>query len=355
LAKEQLAELTGEWGAAVGEHLLALERCSEGVELLHANYWLSASAAHVLKHVLGLPLVTTFHSLGKLKAHGDGDGPEMGRQEAEQEAVTCSDLVLACSTAEAEALVRLYGADSSRVAVAPPGVRRSLFSPGDRASARRALGLPARAAVVVFAGRIQPLKGLTVAVSSFAQLAQAGAAGRAPSWCRRAGAGRRSSSGALLVVVGGPSGALGEQELADAKQLVELHGLSHRVRWVPPVPHEVLRDYYRSADVCVVPSWSESFGMVALEASSCGAPVVASAVGGLVELVDHGRTGYLAAPGDADAFAHYMQMLLDDPALASSMGWAASEAAKAYTWEATAERFAMRTSTLVGGELVACG
>jgi D-inositol-3-phosphate glycosyltransferase len=123
---------------------------------------------------------------------------------------------------------------------------------------------------------------------------------------------------------------------------------------VPAVPQEVLRDYYRASDVCVVPSWSESFGMVALEAASCGTPVVASAVGGLASLVDHGRTGYLAPPGDPRAFAHYLKELLGNPGLARSMGAAACEAAKAYTWEAAAERFVGLATQLVGRELVAC-
>ena len=378
LAKELLAPVIGEWTAGVGQSLAALTAKGEGVELLHANYWLSAVAGHTLKHVLSVPLATTFHTLSRVKALTNDDPPESGREEGEQEAVECSDLLIACSSSEANELTHLYGAGPERVATVLPGVHRAFFSPGDQARARRAVGLPAEVPVVLFVGRIQPLKGLTVAVSALARLASAGGPavppsppghlgpgssprqgaqpGSGPSSASRGagGEGGPRSSQAVLVVAGGPSGPRGEEELASAKALAESSGLSGRVRWVPPMPHELLSSYYRAADVCVVPSWSESFGLVALEAAACGIPVVASAVGGLAGLVDHGRTGYLVPAGDVAGFTSYLKELLDDMALARLMGSAAEKAAGAYAWSVAATRFAELSDTLAGRELVNC-
>ena len=376
LAKELLAPVVGEWAAGVGQSLAALTAKGEGVELLHANYWLSAVAGHTLKHVLSVPLATTFHTLSRVKAQTNDGPPEPGRLEGEQEAVECSDLLIACSSSEANELTELYGAGPERVATVLPGVHRAFFSPGDQARARRAVGLPTGVPVVLYVGRIQPLKGLTVAVSALAELASAGTPSVPSSPLRPGPSPRRPpqprpgplspshlaageegprSSRAVLVVVGGPSGPQGEEELARAKALVASSGLTGRVWWVPALPHELLSSYYRAADVCVVPSWSESFGLVALEAGACGIPVVASAVGGLTGLVDHGRTGYLVPPGDVAGFAGYLKELLDDRALARLMGSAAEKAAGAYLWSAAATRFAELSDTLAGHALVNCG
>ena len=346
LAKESLGPLVGEWTAGVGESLSALSARDEPVDLLHANYWLSAAAGHTLKHVLSVPLATTFHTLSRVKAKNAEEEPEPGRETSEQESVDCSDLLVSCSPSEAEDLVQLYAAGPQRVKTVLPGVHRAFFSPGDQAQARRAVGLPEGAPVVLFVGRIQPLKGLTLAMSAIATLAKVPAG--------RQGAGSRSGR-ATFVVVGGPSGPRGEEELARAKGVAEEGGLSQRIRWVPAMPHELLSSYYRAADVCVVPSWSESFGLAALEAAACAVPVVASAVGGLTGLVDHGRTGYLVAPGDVAGLARYLKELLDDMSLARFMGTAALKASSSYTWSRAASQFAGLSDALAGRELVNCG
>jgi D-inositol-3-phosphate glycosyltransferase len=262
----------------------------DGYDVLHANYWVSGAVGHRLKHDLDLPLVTTFHTLDRVKAEvGLADGVPL-RPRIEAEVVRCADLVVASTFEERDQLERYYGADPERVEVIAPGVDHRVFFPADRAAARRHLGLPP-GAVVLFVGRLQPLKGADLAVRALAALAE-----------RRA----------TLVIVGGPSGPDGEAEARSLRSLVAQLGLEHRVRFVDPQPHEHLADYYRAADVCVVPSHTESFGLVALEAAACGTPVVAAAVGGLRFLVDDGVTGHLVAARDPNAYAALIDRVLHD-------------------------------------------
>ena len=233
--------------------------CEDGLpDLIHANYWLSGLSGHVLKHELELPLVSTFHTLARVKAESDADHDGI-RARAEAEVIGCSDAILALSEDEAVQLERLYHAVPERVEIVPPGVDHRLFSPGDKAKARAELGL-GPGPVLLFVGRIQPLKGVDVALRTLCKL---------------------GSPSATLVVVGGPSGPEGEAELERLRQLVVHCGLQGRVRFDPPRRHDQLTTYYRAADVCLVPSRSESFGLVALEAAACGTPVVAANVGGL--------------------------------------------------------------------------
>ena len=171
--------------------------------------------------------------------------------------------------------------------------------------------------VLLFVGRIQPLKGLTVAIEALALL---------------------DDPEAVLVVVGGPSGSDGPAELARARRLIDDLGLQRQVRFVAPQPHHLLSTYYRAADLCIVPSRSESFGLVALEAAACGTPVVAAAVGGLMTVVEDGRTGILVDDRAARSYADACRLLLDDPGLSSAMALAASERARMYTWSVTAAR-----------------
>jgi D-inositol-3-phosphate glycosyltransferase len=338
--KELLPDLVEKWTAGVARHLSELSARGDGVDLIHANYWLSAVAGHALKHSLALPLMSTFHTLERVKAEaGESEPDPSGRRAAgEVAAMGCSDAVLASSSIEAEQLVALYDADPGRIEMVPPGVDRAFFSPGDQAQARRALGLPTSAPLVLFVGRIQPLKGLVTAVSALARLVGGGG----------------QAAAAELVVIGGPSGPRGHEELARAEEVVKHHGLGDRVHMVKPQPHELLSTYYRAADACIVPSRSESFGLVALEAAACGTPVVASAVGGLTHLVDHGRTGYLVGADDVDGFAHYLGELLADRSLARLLGAAANERSASYTWASAAAQVATLCQSLTGRELVSC-
>lgn len=311
LAKEELPHVVDEFADTVTEHL-----STEGeTSALHANYWLSGVAGHRIKHELDLPLVSTFHTLARVKAI-TGDPEPSRRVHAETEVIACSDTILASCEAEAEQLRSLYGAPAERIEIVPPGVDHAFFSPGDRGGARAALSLGDHP-VLLFVGRIQPLKGLEVAVGALASLPH---------------------RDAVLVVVGGPSGTEGTDELARVQGLADRLGVADRVRFVPPQPHHLLSTYYRAADVCLVPSRSESFGLVALEAAACGIPVVATAVGGLTSLIDDGRTGYLVDGRDPDRFASAVASVLDDPDLAARLGAAGAARARGYTWSTTAAR-----------------
>jgi len=327
LQKEQLPEVVDAFTEWVRDHIKA-----GGVtDAIHANYWLSGVVGHRLKHELDVPLVCTFHTLARVKAEMGDDEP-VGRMEAEAAVIGCSDAILANSVAEADQLVALYGADPARIEIVPPGVDHAFFSPGDRGGARAALGLP-DGPLLLFAGRLQALKGLDVAIRAVA--------------C--------SAHRPRLVVVGGPSGLEGRAHEAHCRALVAELGLSDRVLFRPPQPHHLLSSYYRAADVCLVPSRSESFGLVALEAAACGTPVVAAGVGGLIDLVEDGRTGYLVEGRDPAAFAAAIDSLIGDPALAASMGAAAAARARRYTWSTTAARLRRLYADLVVRGLVECG
>jgi D-inositol-3-phosphate glycosyltransferase len=314
LPKEALPEIVDEFTDGVLAHLTG----DGAADALHANYWLSGVAGHRLKHELDLPLVSTFHTLARVKAE-TGDPEPQRRVDAEAEVVGCSDAILANCTAEASQLVRLYGADPGRIEIVPPGVVHAFFSPGDRAGARAALSHlgPFPGPVLLFVGRIQPLKGLDVAVQALADL---------------------DEPDAVLVVVGGASGAGGQAEYERILKLTAALGLTERVRFADPQPHYMLSTFYRAADAVLVPSRSESFGLVALEAAACGTPVVAAAVGGLRTLVDHGRTGFLVDGREPARYAALTERILHDPALAEALSAQAALRARDFTWSTAAGR-----------------
>ncbi len=346
LAKERLPEVMDAFTEGVLEVMtspsgLPLDEDHGGpFEAVHANYWLSGLSGHVIKHELDLPLVCTFHTLDRVKAEAGPEEVEADlphrRAEAEATIIGCSDAVLASCTVEADQIAELYGADPARIRVVPPGVDHAFFGPGHRPQARRALGLPDEGTLLLFVGRIQPLKGADVAVRALARLAEGGGSYH-------------------LVVVGGPSGPRGEAAYDDLQALAKELGVADRLVMVEPQPHELLSSYYRAADVCLVPSRSESFGLVALEASACGTPVVASAVGGLTTLVDDGRTGYLAEDPTPERFAEAVRRIGRDPLLAERFSTASVLRARQYTWRAAAARMAEIHDELMTGRLVECG
>ena len=327
--KHELADLVDPFVDAVLEFALG-----EGVayDALHANYWLSGAVAHRLKHMLDLPMVATFHTLARVKADAGVDDDPDRRTRTEQEVVGCADLMLASTDVERCELAHLYGGDPERIEVVPPGVDHAVFHTEHRDSARSSLGLDGKR-VLLFAGRIQPLKGAGLAVRCLAEL---------------------DDRDAVLLVVGGPSGEDGEAELARLHALVDDLGLRSQVRFVPPQPHTRLATFYRSADVCLVPSRTESFGLVALEAAACGTPVVAASVGGLRSLVDDSETGFLVESRDPEDYASCVAALLADDGLATRMGAEAAARSRRYSWSMTAARLRRLYGDLVARGVVHC-
>ena len=339
LPKESLPAVVDEFTAGV------LERMAMAGELpytsVHANYWLSGLSGHVIKHELNLPLVCTFHTLDRVKAESmpeevEADMPHR-RAEAEASIIECSDAVLASCTVEADQIASLYGGEPGRIRIVPPGVDHAFFGPGHRPQARRALGLPLDGRLLLFVGRIQPLKCADVAIETLAELRENG------------------GEPYRLVVVGGPSGPHGEKSLQGLHDAADARGVREHVHFVAPQPHELLSSYYRAADVCIVPSRSESFGLVALEAAACGTPVVASAVGGLTTLVDHGHTGFLVDDPDPVAYAAAVRRTFDEPLAAERLSTASVLRARRYTWRAAARTLVELHDELAAGRLVECG
>jgi D-inositol-3-phosphate glycosyltransferase len=338
LAKEALPGVVDEFTQGVLERMTA---SGESFSSVHANYWLSGLSGHVIKHELNLPLVCTFHTLDRVKAESmpeevEADMPHR-RAEAEASIIDCSDAVLASCSVEADQIASLYGADPSRIRIVPLGVDHAFFGPGHRPQARRALGLPLDGRLLLFVGRIQPLKCADAAIGALAELSA------------------RSNETYRLVVVGGPSGPHGEKSLQGLVDLADGSGVRDRVHFVAPQPHELLSSYYRAADVCLVPSRSESFGLVALEAAACGTPVVASAVGGLTTLVDHGRTGYLVEDPTPEGYASAVERIFEEPLLAERLSTASVLRARRYTWRAAASALLNLHDELSSGRLVECG
>ena len=338
LPKESLPAVVDEFTAGV------LERMARAGKLpytsVHANYWLSGLSGHVIKHELNLPLVCTFHTLDRVKAESmpeevEADMPHR-RAEAEASIIECSDAVLASCTVEADQIASLYGGEPGRIRIVPPGVDHAFFGPGHRPQARRALGLPVDGRLLLFVGRIQPLKCADVAIETLAELRESG------------------GEPYRLVVVGGPSGPHGEKSLQGLHDAADARGVREHVHFVAPQPHELLSSYYRAADVCIVPSRSESFGLVALEAAACGTPVVASAVGGLTTLVDHGHTGFLVDDPDPVAYAAAVRRTFDEPLAAERFSTASVLRARRYTWRAAARTLLELHDELAAGRLVEC-
>jgi D-inositol-3-phosphate glycosyltransferase len=329
LERDDLPEYVGEFTDAVK----ALFRCSRTPDAIHANYWLSGLAGHRLKHELNIPLIMTFHTLERVKADTfEAESDDRAFQEAA--IVACADAVLASCDVEAQQFVSLYNAEPSRVHVVPLGVEHAFFSPGYRPQARRALGLDKDALMLLFVGRLQELKGADLALETLIEL-------------------RRRGRRAMLAIVGGPSGPDGRATLDQLHRRVGEAGVIDQVMFVAPQSHQLLSTWMRAADVTLVPSRAESFGLVALESSACGTLVVASDVGGLTTLIDQGVTGYLIEERDPSHWADVVEMALDGDS-ATAMSNAAVLKARRYTWRGAAEKLATLIDQLAAESLVRC-
>jgi D-inositol-3-phosphate glycosyltransferase len=288
-------------------------------DLVHSHYWLSGWAAREASRRWDVPLVATFHTLGRVKnlALASGEAPEPRiRLQGEESVIREADRILAATPTEAGHLHDLYEAPTARIRLVPPGVDTTLFRPLDRAEALARLGLSG-SRVVLFAGRLQPLKAPDVAIRAFAEAVR-----------------RLPSDDLTLVLVGGPSGDGGARR--DLVALAAAQGVGDRVVFLPPRPHAEMPWIYASADVLLMPSRSESFGLVALEAQACGIPVVAASVGGLRHVIREGSTGFLVPGDDPAVYAERLLRVLTGPGTAAALSRGAVAHAAGFPWESTA-------------------
>lgn len=285
-------------------------------DVVHSHYWLSGQVGWLAQDRWAVPLVHTAHTLAAVKnaalANGDAAEPPL-RAVGEQQVVDEADRLIVNTEVEARQLVSLHHADPSRIDIVHPGVDLQTFTPGDRGKARAALGLSSSEHIVAFVGRIQPLKAPDVLLRAIARLGS-----RTPP--------------VRVLIVGGLSGSGLVAPDALARLAAEL-GIADRVTFLPPQTREQLADVYRAADLLAVPSYSESFGLVAVEAQACGTPVVAAAVGGLPVAVADGRSGTLVAGHDPDQWARAIAGLLDSDA--DALRQAAIAHAAGFSWDHT--------------------
>lgn len=292
-------------------------------DVVHSHYWQSGVAAMELARAWDMPHIHSHHTLGKVKNTNlaEGDFPEpQSRLDGEDDVIRRADVLIASTDDEWRQMACLYLADHDKLKTIHPGVDRELFSPGDQDAARATLGMGDEA-ILLYVGRIQKLKGLDLALRAFSELDSA------------------LEKDVRFVIVGGASGAGGEAELARLKDLALDLGIAAKVRFEGPQPHEKLPIYYRAADVALVCSHSESFGLAALEAHACATPVVGTPVGGLSYIVADGASGFLSESRDPTEFAGRLKTLLSDADLRASFGACAAERAARFSWATTASEF----------------
>ena len=283
-------------------------------DVVHSHYWLSSWVGRELSQAMGVPHLVTFHTLGLIKMQsraGEVEQPE--RPVVEAEVMASADRIIAFSPHERDAMARLYGADAAKVSLVPCGVDLSVFRPLDQKAVRDRLGLNGEK-ILLYVGRVEPLKGLDLLVETAAQM--------------------DSEDGVRVIVVG--ADVNGDREMDRVKLLAKERDLEGQIDFVGQVDHKELPLYYNAADVCVVPSYYESFGLVALESMACGTPVVATRVGGLSTIIQHGRTGYLKPWRCPDAFANSVEMIISSDGLQQSMGTAARKHAEGMGWDTVA-------------------
>ena len=340
LPKEALLPHLEGFAQAVVAHAASEHRA---YRLVHAHYWLSGRVARSLRARLGVPWVQSFHSLARMKA-AVGLPPDFQRGAAEEALAAECDRMVAMSRAEGRALVRLYGARRERICVAEPGVDIHAADPGQVAWLGRELGVEGRR-VVLFAGRLEPLKGADTLIAAIAEM------DRDP-----------HLQDVVCLFIGDDSGdgarASRGGERRRLERLAADAGIGDRVRFLGAVPHALLGGYYALADVCVVPSRVETFGLVALEAQAQGTPVVAARVGGLPEVVADGETGCLVEGREPSDYCAAISTILHDEDGRRRMGEAARRRAVGFSWDRMVDRLLSIYSRVSSPEIPAelpCG
>lgn len=296
--------------------LAFVERESAAYDMVHSHYWMSGVVATDLAARWSVPHVAMFHTLGEVKNRARATEHEpASRIDAERRIATSADRIVVASAHEQHLLTALYGAAAERIAIVPCGIDLELFAPMEKEAARHKLGLTDGERVILFVGRIEPLKGIDILISAAAQL--------------------HEDENFIVLIVGADSREA--SEVAQLRAQAERLGVDHHISFVGAVEHSRLPLYYNAADVCVVPSYYESFGLVAVESMACGTPVVASRVGGLTSTVQDGETGYLIPWRCPEPFAERLELLLDNDELRASFGRAGREAVERFRWANVAE------------------
>ncbi len=311
-------------------------------DLIHSHYWMSGVAALTLRDCWGgVPVLHMFHTLGIMKnrvAQSEAQKEGLYRVEGEKQVLAQADRIVAATPAEVAQLHWLYQADTSRVVTIPPGVDTARFYPIPKEEAKEFIGIPPEDRMLLFVGRIEPLKGLDILIQAVALMRRRGCFEQHP-FC--------------LTVIGGEPDVGRESmsvEMARLQEMRQRHNLEDFVAFLGKKGQDTLPYYYSAAEAVVVPSHYESFGMVALEAMACGTPVVASQVGGLAFLVQDGLTGYHVPVGDPEALCDRLEVLLGDTALRERMGQRAAEFARTYAWEHIAARIVEQYRALCDGQ-----
>ena len=301
-------------------------REKEGLEydVVHSHYWLSSWVGRELSQELAIPHVVTFHTLSLIKMQSRaGEEEQSERSVIETKVIATADRIIAFSPHERDAMARLYAADANKITLVPCGVDLEVFRPLNQKDVRSSLGLNGEK-ILLYVGRVEPIKGLDLLVETAAQM--------------------DSEDGVRMIVVG--ADVNGDREMDRVRQLAREKDLEDKIDFVGQVDHDDLPLYYNAADVCVVPSYYESFGLVALESMACGTPVVATRVGGLSTIIHHGRTGYLKSWRCPEAFANSVEMIISSNGLQQSMGEAARKRAEGMGWDNAAALISVEYSAL---------
>jgi D-inositol-3-phosphate glycosyltransferase len=332
--KNKLVEHVDEFGCNI--EMFAMSQRIR-YDVVHAHYWVSGLVGRNLQKSWGVPLVQMFHTLGHMKnrvAKAEEDREVDSRVRIESQVMRWADRLIAATPLEKRQLTNLYGADPGKITVVPAGVDTDLFYPRNKAKVRQELGLPdLDTPILLFVGRIERLKGIDTLLEAVAVVS-------------------RTCTGRNLkaLIVGG--GGQTEEENAELRRIVQLHrdlNLEDQVEFVGSKPQEMLPLYYAAADITVMPSHYESFGLVAVESMASGTPVIASNVGGLSFTVLDGETGYLVEEENHFMLAERVHTLLKNPELRDKLGEQAARHALRYSWETIADQLSHVYSDETGG------
>ena len=311
-------------------------------DLIHSHYWMSGIAALALKKRWDVPVINMFHTLGLMKqrvARSTEEAEGAYRVNGERKVLAESDRIVAATLAELAQLLWLYQSDASKVVIIPPGVDTSHFYPIPPDEAKAFIGIPPEHRMMLYVGRIEPLKGIDTLIKSIAYIRKKGILDRHCCLC-------------VSIIGGDPNAEEGNltDEMTRLQALSEEHGLVDLVTFLGRRDQDALPYYYSAAEAVIMPSHYESFGMVALEAMACGTPVVASEVGGLAFLIQDGITGYHFPAEDPEALSEKLISLIENDDLRKSMSKNAVEVAKDYGWEKIARRIITLYEEVIGEE-----